>query len=342
MSEIEEIASAFVEEITCRETDRIALVGTKLKRRLLVAARIFSVLSHVYKQIKDNTFATQRSLYYNAPLLFGNQKCSDNVLRGICNILGVPRQSLHILPSSTGCLAGTTNLVTELPDQEPSELLLRGTIEKPAQIPSSCACITRMVTPRGCTIFVEKETAFAALAGIEDMIPVSLVVTGKGETDAATRAILAGAPRPVFGLVDADAYGIGILARVAGAVRNKERKGRTEEKWIVWRYVPDIIPIGLFIEDDTPVKAEGQRPRAADKEARLARALSERLAAWLAEQPGRGGGWARVLGTLARIAATGERRELEAAPSLAALVAREVGRASRAALETPPRPRALR
>ncbi|KAH7700035.1 CRE-SPO-11 protein [Aphelenchoides avenae] len=201
------------------------------------------VLSQVYSLLRTGRRATKRDLYYEYKRLYGCQQNFDRALSAICHFLNVERLSLNVLSCSRGFAIG--NLViwgneNEVMDFRHAALSINDAFMKFTQVSTSAKFV----------LVVEKECAFQKLVDekFTQRFPDAILVTGRGYPDFNTRRFLRWLyerrPLPMFALVDADPYGIEILATYRyGSARSKVESGDLSLPRIQWLGVlPSDVP----------------------------------------------------------------------------------------------------
>ena len=213
-------------EIPTRSADNVIydpesdllLLGSKKFQRLLLslksgrdAAITMRVLELVHFLLEEGIHATKREVYYNDPALFKEQDKSDDALEDVAAMLNTTRDSLHVVAAAKGAVVGRLRF------REGGDLIdctRQGTGGK--AITPFMDTITDIESDAEFILLVEKDAAFLRLA--EDRFYnkyPSIIITGKGQPDIATRMFVKKLVRelkiPVLGLVDSDPYGMKIL-----------------------------------------------------------------------------------------------------------------------------------
>jgi len=199
------------------ENDLLLLGSKKIKRSLLSlrtgkdATVTMRVLELIHYLLEEKIHATKREVYYNDPALFKEQTTSDNALEDIAAMLATPRDSLHVVAAAKGAVIGRLRF------KESGDLIdctRQGTGGK--SITPFTDTITDIESDAEFILLVEKDAAFLRLA--EDRFYnkyPSIIVTGKGQPDIATRMFVKKLVKelkiPVLGFVDSDPYGMKIL-----------------------------------------------------------------------------------------------------------------------------------
>ena len=179
-------------------------------------ARTLRVIGIVLGNLKANKVVTSRDIYYQDVVLFGNQRNVVSAIASLTRLLGVPRESLGVMPSPNGLLAGDMTIALEDGDIVETRRRNGATL-----IPVQPILYVTAAKPPEFILVVEKEAVFSYL---QWELPEAIVVTGRGFPDRATsnmvRALSLSYPEvPIYGLVDSDPHGILIC-------RNYERGSR--------------------------------------------------------------------------------------------------------------------
>jgi len=199
------------------ESDLLLLGERKFIRNLLSlksgrdAAITMRILELVHFLLEENIHATKREVFYNDPALFREQDKSDDALEDIAAMLNTTRDSLHVVAAAKGAVVGRLRF------REGGDLIdctRQGTGGK--AITPFIDTITDIESDAEFILLVEKDAAFLRLA--EDRFYnkyPSIIITGKGQPDIATRMFVKKLVRelkiPVLGLMDSDPYGMKIL-----------------------------------------------------------------------------------------------------------------------------------
>ncbi len=208
-------------------------------RETAITARILSI---IHELLEENIHATKREVFYNDVVLFKKQKESDEALEDVAAMLGVERNSLHVVASAKGAVIGRLRF------REGGDLIdctKMGTGGK--AITPLVDTISDIESDAEFILVVEKDAAFIRLAEdrFYEKYP-SIIVTGKGQADIGTRKFLKLLVKelslPVFALVDSDPYGMHIM--LVYAVGAKRTSYETQ-----FLTIPDIKWLGVRPSD---------------------------------------------------------------------------------------------
>jgi meiotic recombination protein SPO11 len=208
-------------------------------REAAITARILSI---IHELLEENIHATKREVFYNDVVLFKKQQESDEALEDVAAMLGVERNSLHVVASAKGAVVG------KLRFREGGDLIdcsKMGTGGK--AITPLVDTIDNIESDAEFILVVEKDAAFIRLAEDKfyERYP-SIIVTGKGQPDIGTRKFLKLLVKelslPVFSLVDSDPYGLHIM--LVYAVGAKRTSYETQ-----FLTIPDIKWLGVRPSD---------------------------------------------------------------------------------------------
>jgi len=208
-------------------------------RETAITARILDI---IHELLEENIHATKREVFYNDVVLFRKQRESDEALEDVAAMLGVERNSLHVVASAKGAVIGRLRF------REGGDLIdctKMGTGGK--AITPLIDTISDIESDAEFILVVEKDAAFIRLA--EDKFYnkyPSIIITGKGQPDIGTRMFLKLLVKelalPVFALVDSDPYGLHImLVYAVGAKRTSY-----ESQFLT---IPDIKWLGIRPSD---------------------------------------------------------------------------------------------
>jgi len=167
--------------------------------------RTLRVIGIVLGNLKANKVVTSRDIYYQDVVLFGNQRNVVSAIASLTRLLGVPRESLGVMPSPNGLLAGDMTIALEDGDIVETRRRNGATL-----IPVQPILYVMAAKPPEFILVVEKEAVFSYL---QWELPEAIVVTGRGFPDRATsnmvRALSLSYPEvPIYGLVDSDPHGV--------------------------------------------------------------------------------------------------------------------------------------
>jgi meiotic recombination protein SPO11 len=205
-------------QLYVRELDRIVLrdassarpfASTSTCRKAVITTRILGL---VHELCAKNIHVTKRDLFYTDVKLFEDQSHSDAVLDDAACMLGCTRTSLHVVASEKGVVVGRLSFRE---DGDPIDCARMGVGGK--AIPPNVDRVTHIASDALFILLVEKDAAFMRLA--EDRFYNAypcIIITAKGQPDVASRLFLRKLRDtlkiPVLALVDADPYGLKILA----------------------------------------------------------------------------------------------------------------------------------
>ncbi|MGQ4892519.1 MAG: hypothetical protein ACP6IP_08535 [Candidatus Njordarchaeia archaeon] len=222
-----------------RKMKKRSFLSLVTARETAVTARILSI---IHELLEENIHATKREVFYNDVVLFKNQKESDEALEDVAAMLGVERNSLHVVASAKGAVIGRLRF------REGGDLIdctKMGTGGK--AITPLVDTITGIESDAEFILVVEKDAAFIRLAEDKfyERYP-SIIITGKGQADIGTRKFLKMLVKelnlPVFALVDSDPYGLHIM--LVYAVGAKRTSYETQ-----FLTIPDIKWLGVRPSD---------------------------------------------------------------------------------------------
>ncbi|XP_071836638.1 meiotic recombination protein SPO11-like isoform X2 [Apostichopus japonicus] len=175
-------------------------------------ALTLKTLAVCYKLIQTNTFCTKRDLYYNDPAAYSNQGTLDKIVDDVSCMLKVPRNSLHVLATSKGCIAGNLSYI-----EVDGRFIDCTSAKSGILIPAHVEDIQMITSEAKFILVVEKDATFQKL--LDEKITAKLhpciLVTGKGYPDVHTRLMVKrlwdSLHIPILGLMDADPHGLDIL-----------------------------------------------------------------------------------------------------------------------------------
>ncbi|XP_042506065.1 meiotic recombination protein SPO11-2 isoform X2 [Macadamia integrifolia] len=181
--------------------------------------RVWKVMEMCFQLLTEEKRVTQRELFYkllcNSPDYFTSQLEVNRTIQDVVALLHCSRYSLGIMASSRGALTG--RLLLQDPNQETIDCTACGS--SGYAITGDLNVIEKLVMQSDARyiIVVEKHAIFQRLADdrIFNKIP-SILVTGKGYPDIATRLLLYRMSRafpnlPIVALVDWNPAGLAIL-----------------------------------------------------------------------------------------------------------------------------------
>ncbi|RMZ07419.1 hypothetical protein D0860_05119 [Hortaea werneckii] len=181
-----------------------------------------------------------RDIYYRDVALFGKQAIVDRYVDDLAFTFNVPRSALNVAAAAKGLLVGKINFC-----RRDGSSVDCGADRDGMLIPDLKHILSVDMKAVEQIIVVEKEASFRSLAGLscwERILNTTVLITGKGYPDIATRAMLRflSTPSPyngfssplVFGLADYDPDGIAILDvyKHGSAAMRHENPGLKVEK----------------------------------------------------------------------------------------------------------------
>ncbi|XP_061937950.1 meiotic recombination protein W68 isoform X2 [Apis cerana] len=210
---------------TTRVTQDFASKRSKHKFALMM-----TVMATAHRLLITNTTLTRRSLYYDlknekTSNLVPEQRCLDQAVYHVANLLNCAPWDLNLLPTSKGLVAGELTLT--LADNR----IIDCTVSGGALIPHLASNVISVRSKARLVLIVEKDAVFQKL--LEDDCTSSLnciLVTGKGYPDVATRMLVKLLSEklelPVYIIVDADPFGVDIMCvyRFGSAALSRERE----------------------------------------------------------------------------------------------------------------------
>ncbi|XP_006614168.2 meiotic recombination protein W68 [Apis dorsata] len=235
--ETNDLESQFYEEEPERNTEETETKGTRRvtqdfasKRGKDKFALMMTVMATAHRLLITNTTLTRRSLYYDlknerTSNLVPEQRCLDQAVHHVANLLNCAPWELNLLPTSKGLVAGELTLT--LADNR----IIDCTVAGGALIPHLASNVISVRSKAKLVLIVEKDAVFQKL--LEDDCTSSLnciLVTGKGYPDVATRMLVKLLSEklelPVYIIVDADPFGIDIMCvyRFGSAALSRERE----------------------------------------------------------------------------------------------------------------------
>ena len=223
-----------------------------LSERLLPKAiwcRRLMTIAIVHGLLRLKKTITKRDLYYLQKRLYGAQSTSDACLEWLASSLSSPRSTLRVVASARGIIVGDVTWKEGGQRINIKEFGSNGHLIPPsidlflADIDSSRI---RAV------IYVEKETIFFQIvaARLHDRFPVA-IITGKGFADLGTRELLASLSSrnlPIYGVVDADPFGVSILATLLGS-QTRKNDAQMISRGVEWVGVrpSDLVAMGHLL-----------------------------------------------------------------------------------------------
>lgn len=159
-------------------------------------------------------------MYYRDPALFGTQTHVDRYVDDIAFTFGISRLSLNVAAAAKGLVAGAFQIC-----RRDGSVIDLATDKEGTLVPTLRDVLSISMTKVKWILVIEKEATFRSIASSDfwsAIVNEGIIVTGKGYPDLSTRALLRVLSRPslqngfasppVYGLVDFDPDGIGILS----------------------------------------------------------------------------------------------------------------------------------
>ncbi|RMX87424.1 hypothetical protein D0869_02363 [Hortaea werneckii] len=200
---------------TAEEAWRFGEISTSAPSRAVV----LRVLELIHEALQRGVTISKRDIYYRDVALFGTQAVVDRYVDDIAFTFDVPRSALNVAAAAKGLLVGKINFC-----RRDGSVVDCGADRDGILIPDLKHILSANMKAVKWIIVIEKEASFRSLAGSscwETLSAESVLMTGKGYPDLATRAMLRflSTPSPqngfsspvVFGLADFDPDGIAIL-----------------------------------------------------------------------------------------------------------------------------------
>ncbi|MFX1514230.1 MAG: hypothetical protein ACFFCQ_16775 [Promethearchaeota archaeon] len=168
------------------------------------------LMSLIYEQLERGIHSTKRDVFYQDVNLFKDQRVSDGLIEDLGAMLGVTRNSLNVVAKAKGQIIGRISF------REAGDLIDCTKVGHGKSITPMVDQISDIESDAEFILVIEKDAAFLRLA--EDrfyhMIPC-IIITASGQPDLATRMFIKLLRKelelPIFGLMDADPYGLDIL-----------------------------------------------------------------------------------------------------------------------------------
>lgn len=240
-------------QIVLKNTNERHLVTVSLRIAPKQFATYVKVLNTAHHLLIENIHLTKRDLYYSDVNFFKSQKRTDLILDNLACMLSIPRDSLHIVATERGLVAG------------PLVFRYRGHIVNcnfvNAGHPISPFEELKDITANAnYVLLIEKEATFLQLAGVGFHHKYKcILISGRGYPDIATRSLLRYLATelclPVLALVDCDPHGIEILLTyVVGSVNLAYHSGLSTSS-VAWLgvHVSDLQQYGISEETLQPL-----------------------------------------------------------------------------------------
>ncbi|MFX0095368.1 MAG: hypothetical protein ACFFBD_26775 [Candidatus Hodarchaeota archaeon] len=169
-----------------------------------------SIMRHIGELLESDLHTTKRDLFYRDVALFGDQSASDTLIEDLALMLGVTRLSLNVIASAKGLVVGRLTFT------EKGHSIDCMNVGYSKSISPALDNVKDLDSDAEFVLVVEKDAIFQQLSELEfySKIPC-VIITGKGQPDLATRMFVHRLRYelglPIFGLMDADPYGLDIL-----------------------------------------------------------------------------------------------------------------------------------
>ncbi|KAI9887380.1 MAG: hypothetical protein M1823_000805 [Watsoniomyces obsoletus] len=182
---------------------------------------VLRILELVHEALVNNSLTTKRDLFYKDPKLFLKQSVVDRYVDDIARTLQVQRHQLNVVAAAKGLVTGPLKIL-----RANGTVLDCSTDDEGTLVPNQREIQSLDIGTIRWILVIEKEATFRALASKQfwSSLPIGngLLVTAKGYPDISTRALLrtlstcpptdSSSPPPIYGLVDFDPDGLGILS----------------------------------------------------------------------------------------------------------------------------------
>ncbi|KAI6837816.1 DNA topoisomerase IV, alpha subunit [Hortaea werneckii] len=221
------------------KTRRLSFPGRTAEEAWRFAV-VVRVLELIHEALRTGITISKRDIYYRDVALFGKQAIVDRYVDDLAFTFIVPRSALNVAAAAKGLLVGKINFC-----RRDGSSVDCGADRDGMLIPDLKHILSVDMKAVEQIIVVEKEASFRSLAGLscwERILNTTVLITGKGYPDIATRAMLRflSTPSPyngfssplVFGLADYDPDGIAILDvyKHGSAAMRHENPGLKVEK----------------------------------------------------------------------------------------------------------------
>lgn len=171
------------------------------------------MLGEIYKILRSRTVCNKRELYYKHPETFVTYGQLCTVVANAGNLLNCAPWEMGIVSTSKSLVAGPLKIGNSSGDL----IDFSDAISEGMPLPNDFHLFHYLKTTAKFVLLVEKETVFKRLINDDIFSRLGyefLLVTGRGQGDLTVRMFLnriANEGVPIFGLFDADPYGIEIL-----------------------------------------------------------------------------------------------------------------------------------
>ena len=238
--------------------DRLTM-GTKETTKSLGSKSYVGILcciSFCHKLLVSKTTATQRELYYyykgGSWSPWGTQQECNESISDVATLFDVPRYALGFKTAARGSMKGRLRIRksggrtwTDL--SEGAQMITHDWLTEDRSLRSDARCV----------VVVEKEGVFQRLVedGFDKRYPC-ILVTGAGVPDLPTRAcvhkIRSALQLPVYGLVDWNCWGVGVLLTY--------KLGSARAGFEAHKYAVDIAWLGLRSSQVTGIPDDALQP----------------------------------------------------------------------------------
>lgn len=194
--------------------------------------RLIAILGVIAELLGTGRTMSQRDVYYTLKFLFKNQsECNLSIIE-LGQILNLKRHEMGIVPASRGYIAGSMTFQSDGGPVTDCSLFTSSGGLPVSAVWTSCPEENLHIQSSALYMFViEKEGIFKHLCetAFHEKLP-SILVTGCGFPDIATRALVARVSRrfphiKVFGLCDYNPYGLALLLTFKLGSRAKAFEG---------------------------------------------------------------------------------------------------------------------
>ncbi|KOC62684.1 Meiotic recombination protein SPO11 [Habropoda laboriosa] len=220
------------EQITeeSEQHERKSVISFARKRGKDKFALMITVMAAAHRLLITNSSITRRSLYYDLKKektsnLVPEQRNLDQAVNHVANLLNCAPWELNLLPTSKGLVAG--ELILTLNDNRIIDCKVPGG----ALIPMISSNVISVRARAKMVLIVEKDAVFQKLLENDCTTSLnSIIVTGKGYPDVATRMLVKLLSEklelPLYAIVDADPFGVDIMCvyRFGSATLSRERE----------------------------------------------------------------------------------------------------------------------
>ncbi|MFX0211805.1 MAG: hypothetical protein ACFFDT_37860, partial [Candidatus Hodarchaeota archaeon] len=173
-------------------------------------AQMSRLMSLIFEQLERGIHSTKRDVFYQDVNLFKDQRVSDGLIEDLGAMIGVTRNSLNVVAKAKGQVIGRISF------REAGDFIDCTKMGHGKSITPMIDQISDIDSDAEFILVIEKDAAFLRLAEdrFYNMIPC-ICITASGQPDLATRMFVKLLRKelelPIFGLMDADPYGLDIL-----------------------------------------------------------------------------------------------------------------------------------